>query len=539
MNKRRVTALLLAMIMCCVTICGCGSQKETTSSDTISSEAASSEVASSEAAVSEDASSETEASEEKEVVFEDDDVLVVYTNNKTLNDETINLTWMQEELGFRIKYVNTAGSEYYTNLALAITSGETPDLFTVDETRYLQYVEEGIVMDIEELLQEYAPNVLAERSKEDLDLTRYYNDGKLYAVANLVNWGKSMFYIRTDWLDNLGLDIPETLEEFEEVMYAFTYDDPDGNGIDDTYGYTGNGGIDSTFLHFFPAFGSLGTQWVMKDDGTVGYGLVQEETKECLKWLQKLFQDGVIDPEFLSQQLADRRAKIDDDKVGMWCENYSYGDYVHNLQYADYGMEFTCIGAPVDENGNGGYIITSPVSGYTCISATSKHPDRAAKLLNFLADYENYDRIRTGVEGIHWVYDENGERDSDTEARRENPNLSADWGIAPTYAMPFQFDDWLQYKNPTEVLLYQYQQLRDSMMVIPATYSTAPEIGDQMLGVGFKDAAKNYCITMIMEDVDIDTVFEEMKNDMYDNYDLNAIEQWQTIHYYRTKANIK
>ena len=43
--------------------------------------------------------------------------------------------------------------------------------------------------------------------------------------------------IRQDWLDNLGLDMPETFEEFKEVMRAFTEDDPDGNGVDDTYGF--------------------------------------------------------------------------------------------------------------------------------------------------------------------------------------------------------------------------------------------------------------------------------------------------------------
>lgn len=48
--------------------------------------------------------------------------------------------------------------------------------------------------------------------------------------------------IRQDWLENLGLEMPTSLDELYDVLYAFTYNDPDGNGVDDTYGITSAGG---------------------------------------------------------------------------------------------------------------------------------------------------------------------------------------------------------------------------------------------------------------------------------------------------------
>ena len=61
-------------------------------------------------------------------------------------------------------------------------------------------------------------------------------DGKVYGVYTARDLGRNGASIRKDWLENLGLDYPETIEEFREVVRAFTEDDPDGNGKDDTYG---------------------------------------------------------------------------------------------------------------------------------------------------------------------------------------------------------------------------------------------------------------------------------------------------------------
>ena len=61
-------------------------------------------------------------------------------------------------------------------------------------------------------------------------------DGKTYATDRARALGRNGVTIRKDWLENLGLEEPKTIDEFYNVLKAFTKDDPDGNGKDDTYG---------------------------------------------------------------------------------------------------------------------------------------------------------------------------------------------------------------------------------------------------------------------------------------------------------------
>lgn len=109
---------------------------------------------------------------------------------------------------------------------------------------------------------------------------------------------------RGDWLENVGITkTPDTLEEFEEAFYKFANDDPDGNGKDDTYGLSLSG-----LPVIFGAFGYLPGysahdwhDWFWQDrDGELVFGAVQPEMKEALALINKWYEDGVLDPEFIT-----------------------------------------------------------------------------------------------------------------------------------------------------------------------------------------------------------------------------------------------
>ena len=103
-----------------------------------------------------------------------------------------------------------------------------------------EYVQEwsskGLILELGDLIDEYAPNY-RELTSESVQAWGLYNGGE-YAIVDqrsetaVLN---RMMYIRQDWLDNLGLEIPTTFDELLEVIRAFTEDDPDGNGENDTY----------------------------------------------------------------------------------------------------------------------------------------------------------------------------------------------------------------------------------------------------------------------------------------------------------------
>lgn len=101
--------------------------------------------------------------------------------------------------------------------------------------------------------------------------------------------------IRQDWLDNLGLEAPTTIDEFEEVIRAFTEDDPDGNGEKDTYGFTyegdtiyNNGWCADPVTIFSVYTGkNLPGQWQEDEDGKLVYGSLDEGNKKALERLAK------------------------------------------------------------------------------------------------------------------------------------------------------------------------------------------------------------------------------------------------------------
>lgn len=149
-----------------------------------------------------------------------------------------------EKLGIKMETILLGGDagNYDTKLRLALTgSEELPDVFPVYGTQMIaDMIESGKVKAIDEDIEKYMPDRLKEiYDKYPQTFYPVIKDGKTYGIActPFLTEGQVMI-IRQDWLDKLGLKAPTTLDEFEEVIRAFTEQDPDGNGKKDTYGFT-------------------------------------------------------------------------------------------------------------------------------------------------------------------------------------------------------------------------------------------------------------------------------------------------------------
>jgi putative aldouronate transport system substrate-binding protein len=136
----------------------------------------------------------------------------------------------------------------------------------------------------------------------------------------------AMMYIRTDWLAALGLDVPRTIEELNAVAFAFTMQDPDGNGKPDTYGIafdqgdSGNGagapgGI--AFDAIAAAYGIYPGHWIEQEGGGLIYDSINPRMRDVLSLLQEWYKQGVIDPEFAVKDLSRVGQDIQNGKVGI------------------------------------------------------------------------------------------------------------------------------------------------------------------------------------------------------------------------------
>ncbi|MFH5181248.1 extracellular solute-binding protein [Paenibacillus sp. TAB 01] len=216
-----------------------------------------------------------------------------------------------------------SGSEYFTKLNLQASSGELPDFFNVDMATLTRFADEGLIMPLDDLLKS-APNAMKLIKPGDLEALKY--KGKIYGLP--VGYRPepfngpdiSGFNVRQDWLDNLGLQQPKTLDDLYKVLQAFTNNDPDKNGKKDTFGLSSAKTANpqnTQFSAIFGAYGIIPSFWHERD-GQLKQGMVLPETKEVLALLQKWYKEGLIDPEFIIMETKQLEEKVIGSKVGVF-----------------------------------------------------------------------------------------------------------------------------------------------------------------------------------------------------------------------------
>lgn len=232
-----------------------------------------------------------------------EDEVYTYTmamyNFGPIDDDAVMVKMWNEKYGvnFVPVYREQSNAGELTNMMVA--NGETPDIMqSIDADAYFK---QGVIGGwTEEFFREYAPRTAAyldENAPESYAYSKY-DDKLMYTIPGLrlYNTVADPFIWRIDWLEALGYEeLPVTLDEVEEAFYKIAKEDPDGNGIDDTYAIS-----DTALDVIYGAFGFEREKWIENGDGTVTYGDVMPQAKDALELLHKWYEDGVLDPEFAS-----------------------------------------------------------------------------------------------------------------------------------------------------------------------------------------------------------------------------------------------
>ncbi|MCM3207275.1 extracellular solute-binding protein [Paenibacillus illinoisensis] len=261
--------------------------------------------------------------------------------NTPVPEDAEMITYIEDLFDVNLEMWNLENRRYEDLLDLKLAQGNIPDLLRIRQPHdLLKYQMQGVLAEIPvDVLEEHAPNIV--KRIRDYD-SRYLEYGKingtLYGipVINQTNIYRTPVVYRQDWLEKLGLDIPRTLEEFEKVMYAFAKGDPDGNGQQDTYGLSKEG-----MNVVFGAFGqSVFTEQLyfnQKKDRLV-IGALEPEMKNALAYLQKWYQDGIIDPEFITGENKGGYKHLSHAFINSRIGMTSMGNYYHWTQDGDYSV---------------------------------------------------------------------------------------------------------------------------------------------------------------------------------------------------------
>ena len=218
-------------------------------------------------------------------------------------------------------------SENFTQqLALTIASGDIPDLILMEYRTYVEYANEGLFTDLTGLVDQYSDlmDYVNTGDQGEMCWNRMKVDGAIYGIpTRSVNTSMLTTAIRQDWLDNLGLQVPATIDELTEVLRAFTEDDPDQNGLNDTYGLSTYGMHNIYSMNYlstiFGAFGAApGQQYLLNDDGTVTTNVISDEYKAAVSYLHDIYAAGYMDPEIFTNSNSQAYEKFATGKMGFW-----------------------------------------------------------------------------------------------------------------------------------------------------------------------------------------------------------------------------
>ncbi|MBQ6907459.1 MAG: extracellular solute-binding protein [Clostridia bacterium] len=187
-----------------------------------------------------------------------------------------------------------------------LASQTLPDIIHSSFTNLNEIGEEGALIPLEDLIDEYAPNIKKMFEKyPQLKKRATASDGHIYYIPGSTSGLEADalpslgWFIRQDWLDKLGLKQPTTIEELEAVWTAFRNNDPNGNGIQDEVPFFSRVGGLSSLFHLFKTDES----GYMLDEktGKIVYAPITPEFKTAVKKIAEWYKNGLIDEEVFTR----------------------------------------------------------------------------------------------------------------------------------------------------------------------------------------------------------------------------------------------
>nr|WP_248930934.1 extracellular solute-binding protein [Paenibacillus hamazuiensis] len=321
--------------------------------------------------------------------------------------------WMQEKFGtpnnIKLEYVPVPRAQEVEKLNVLMASGgDAPDIvFTYDSNLVYKYVQQGGLADIGQALDEYGKNLKTFLGTDTLEYGKF--DGKQYAIpAKRVQLGKYASFIRQDWLDALGMQVPKNTDEVYSFLKAVKEKDP---------GKVGKDLIPLGMALAPSSYEPIIWPFIKKDLteeekytqrmqlGSRDYPILTAGHKEALQFLNKLYNEGLMSADFA---LDKDKKKLNQDvmtgKVGLFSEdsvnplNATPGVYkvlATNVK----GAKITAVDPFAGADGKHTKPKYMPAGMYILIPKSSKNVNEAIKYLDFMAQKDNYFKIMNGDEG--------------------------------------------------------------------------------------------------------------------------------------------
>ena len=504
MKRAKFIALLLASLLALSSFTGCGGNDSGSGSNSSGGGSSSTSTTSESGESSSETSGTAAEPGEVSLPIVDEKITITWFKGNDSNLTTLVDNWnetpffqqLEEKTNIHIDFHHPATGNETTAYNLLFASGELPDMISHQNPGYPggldACIDDGYILDLTELVPQYCPNYMAAledfSSKYDENVMRsaYTGGGRIGAVGQLMQEPQGPWaglYVRGDWLEACNLDVPETFEDWEEMLTAFK----------DQMGATApmllfKNGYDNVFNNICMGFG-VTPAWYQVD-GEVKFGPAEEGWREYVTLMHDWYEKGLIDPDFMASTSAASilpdTAMITTGKTGAFVGVYTN---VAMWEAAIEGDEdyFVPVYTPMQNAGDTHNFQSIILSGASAtmglsISAESEYAIECLKLFDYWFTEEGAEFCNWGTEGDTFEIDEEGGHHF-TDKVLANPD-----GLSFAQAMAYYtfppatpvYQDWtreLESVPEKDVVCYDVwgQGTNEEAMPAPAALGMTPD----------------------------------------------------------------
>lgn len=380
------------------------------------------------------------------------------TFGETPGNDLESIKQLNEKLNVKLDIDYYPINSYKEKVNALLASKSLPDVILIEDINdpaFSTATEQGAFWDLTPYIKDY-PN-LAAYPENVYENSKFL--GKTYGIPRVRPLdGHESLIIRQDWLDNVGLKAPTTTDELYKVLEAFTKNDPDKNGKNDTYGMAQA----SVHAYMMSMFGA-GNQWKEVDGSLLPYWMTAE-AKTALEFWNKAFTDGLITPDLPVMKSSQVKEMLIQGKAGLAFGNvYDAFSFGLDLKKVTPSAELKAFELPAAPDGKKYYEQAYGSYGIFLVNKLTVDENKLKKILevyNETASVEGYNLVTYGIKDVDYTVSAEGTI-SQTDAGKSKAYgtaTSAQW-IAG-YFNKYQRAEWAGM--PADVKEYNYK-LIDSM----------------------------------------------------------------------------
>lgn len=479
--KRKVVSLMLVSAMVAGMLAGCGS-------DSGSSKGGSSTETGSAAEASSSGETADDADDKSPITFE-----YFNADGKNGNWDNPVAKAITEATGVTldVSYPVASQGDAKEDVALMIANDEYPDMIYAKGSATDLY-QAGALIDMTDLIEKYGPNIKKMYGAEMEKLKWSQDDPGIYQLSyagvnqkTLTTGGSCQ--IQWAALKENDYKYPKTLDEYEKMIKSYLAAHPKTEDGLDMIGIT----MSASDWHWMITLGNPAGliadaspdngQWIIDDEYNVHYKHVTDEEKEYFKWLCRMYNEGILDPNFATQTDDDYIAKVASGRVVAITDAEWHYSQCEATLVADGKVDQTYVGLPVtlrEDQVEKALLYQGTTVGWGIgITKSCEDPVRSIKFLDYLCSDEGQILYHWGIEGENYFLDDDGQpyrTDEEVAKAQSDPDYAKNTGIDnytgfPIYGTGSYSEDGFPYTPTT----------KESVI---ANYNTAEKEGCEAMG---------------------------------------------------------